>query len=154
MLIINNLRVTSVELGCMMVIFEYLDYRVFLKDFYILKKEENAFFSYRYMGRKIGMDAGYLVKVLQAKYHLATKKIPEVVAFCNFDEKEADYFETLVLFCKAKSESQTKLYFEKLISMRTLGVKTLDGMQYEFYQNWYNSAIRAVIQFFKFSDTK
>ncbi len=56
----------------------------------------------------------------------------------------------LVLFCKAKSESQTKLYFEKLISMRTLGVKTLDGMQYEFYQNWYNSAIRAVIQFFKF----
>ena len=100
------------------------------------------------MGRKLDMDAGYLVKILQGKYHLSAKKIPVVVQFCKFDDKESEYFENLVLFCKAKSESETKLYFEKLLTMRTVGVKALDGMQYSFYQKWYHSAIRAAIQFF------
>jgi uncharacterized protein (TIGR02147 family) len=41
-------------------IFEYLDYRDFLKDFYEEKKAQRSFFSYRLFGAKIGLDACYL----------------------------------------------------------------------------------------------
>jgi uncharacterized protein (TIGR02147 family) len=103
-------------------VFEYLDYRQFLRDFYQNKKEENAFFSYRYMANRVDIDPGYLVKLLQGKYHLAVQKTQSMIDFCGFDAVEAEYFENLILFCRAKSESQTKLYFEKLLSLRSVQV--------------------------------
>ena len=131
-------------------IFEYLDYRVYLRDYYQKKKEENSFFSYRYMGRKVGIDSGYLVKIFQEKYHVSAPKIQSVIDFCQFDEKEAEYFETLIAFNKSKSEAQTKTYFEKLLSLRTVGVITLDNEKYEYYTCWYHSAVRAMISLSEF----
>ncbi len=49
----------------MLSIFDYLDYRIFLKDFYEKKKNENSFYSYRYMGNKVGVDPGNIVKIFQ-----------------------------------------------------------------------------------------
>ena len=41
-------------------IFEYLDYQEYLRDFYASHKQENPYFSYRYMGRRLSLDPGFL----------------------------------------------------------------------------------------------
>jgi uncharacterized protein (TIGR02147 family) len=131
-------------------IFNYFDYRLFLKDFYEEKKKENSFFSYRYMGSKIGIDAGYLVKVLQGKYHIAESSIKKIAEFLKLNDKETEYFATMVNFAKAKSERQTKIYFEKLLSLKNIKSVPLEEYQYEFYKKWYYTAIRSLIGWYDF----
>lgn len=135
-----------------MIVFDYFDYRKFLRDFYDEHKKENPFFSYRYMGRRVDLDPGYLVKVLQGKCHIAQETITKIAVLCKLSEKEAEYFETLVYFGKAKSEKQIKLYFEKLISFKGVKTKTIAPYQYEYYQKWYHSAIRSLIGFYEFNE--
>jgi uncharacterized protein (TIGR02147 family) len=131
-------------------VFEYLDYRDFLKDFYEEKKGERTFFSYRLFGTKVGMDASYLAKVLIKHRHISNVSTGKIAAFCGLKEKEAEYFETLVNFVKAKSHKESKLLFEKLLSLKNVSAATLIESQYEFYQKWYHSAIRSILEFYEF----
>lgn len=133
------------ELETMVNIFQYFDYQEYLRDYYIKRKEENYFFSYRFMGKQINLDPGFLVKVLQGKIHIAKKTIPDIIKLCKLNEKEAEYFENLVLFCKTKSQSETKRLFKILLDLRGMVAAEIEPQQYEFYQKWYHTAIRAVI---------
>src|SRR4051812_15317774 len=98
-------------------VFEYLDYRVYLKDFYDEKKGLQSFFSYRLFGNKVGVDPSYLAKVFLKCRHIADESIGSFIAFCGLKDKEAEYFEAMVYFIKAKSHKQSKLYFEKLLAI-------------------------------------
>lgn len=131
-------------------IFEYLDYQLYLKEFYDDKKRTNSFFSYRYMGMKIGLDAGYLVKILQGKVNLSNKSIPRVIDFLKLNRIESEYFEILVRFGKAKTGKDNKIYFEKLQKLRGVDLNRIDDRQYEFYKKWYYNAIRSILAYYPF----
>jgi len=132
-------------------IFEYLDYQEYLRDFYASHKQENPYFSYRYMGRRLSLDPGFLVKVMQGKKHLALDAVDPVSRFCGMNEKENDYFEVLMRFGRAKSVRETKLYFEKLNSLRGIKTSIIDQHQYAFYQKWYHTAIWALLGYYRFT---
>lgn len=132
-------------------IYEYFDYRKYLKDYYEFRKKDHPFFSYRYIARRVNLDPGYLVKVLQGKYNIAQRTIEKFIILCKLDGKEAEYFETMVHFAKAKSEKQIKLYFEKLLAFKKVKFKRIEPYQYEFYQKWYYSAMRSLLDFYKFT---
>jgi uncharacterized protein (TIGR02147 family) len=132
-------------------LFSYFDYQQFLRDFYSEKKRETTYFSYRYFSGRIGLDAGFLVKVLQGKMHLAFKSLPKVIAFFQFDQCQAEYFNLLVRYGRAEAASEIKFYFEKLLNHQTIEPGLLAVSQYEFYQKWYYSAIRELIGFYDFT---
>ncbi len=132
-------------------IFEYLDYRVYLKDFYEEKKNAQSFFSYRLFGNKVGIDSSYLAKVFLHSRHIADESITAFAVFCGLKEKEAEYFETLVHFSKSKSHKKSKLYFEKLLSIKNINTQKLVAQQYAYYQKWYYSALRSVLEYYEFT---
>jgi uncharacterized protein (TIGR02147 family) len=126
-------------------IFDYLDYREYLQTYYTDAKSNRPFFSYRFIGNRVGMDSSYVIKVLQGNLHITSKKINDFIKLLELDEPEAEYFETLVHFGRAKTESQRKLYFDRLFSLSSVKAQKLEPHQYEFFQKWYYSAIWAVI---------
>jgi len=134
-------------------IFEYLEYRDFLKDYYERNKSKGSFFSFRYFGNKTGIDASFLVKVMQKQMHISNKTVPRLIEFFKFNEKESEYFETLVSYNKAKNQNEIKLYFEKLLSFRSPFVKTLVAEQYEFFKEWYNIALYELLTFHPYKGT-
>lgn len=129
----------------MISVFDYLDYRQYLRDFYVQQKKTNAFFSYRYIGNKVGMDSSFLIKVLQGHLHIADDRIESFTKICGFNDKEAAYFEALVHFNKAKTEKESKLYFEKMLSINKAKSDKLGENQYEFFQKWYYSAVWSLL---------
>jgi uncharacterized protein (TIGR02147 family) len=131
-------------------VFEYLDYRDYLKDFYEEKKSQKSFFSYRFFGEKIRVDPSYLAKVLIKERNIANAAVGAIAAYCGLKDREADYFEALVHFVKAKSQKESRFLFEKLLSLKTVDAKPLLEHQYSFYQKWYHSAIRSLIEFHDF----
>jgi len=126
-------------------LFSYTDYCAYLRDFFEERRKTFSFFSYRFLGQKVGVDPGNLVKILQGKRHLSLAAIKSFIAYAKFSDREAKYFETLVQFKKAKSEKDNKSLFEKLMDIQRADPYRLEPIQYEFYQKWYHTAILALL---------
>jgi uncharacterized protein (TIGR02147 family) len=131
-------------------LFSYFDYQEYLRDFYEERKRENPFVSYRYMGGKLDLDPGFLLKVMQGKLHLSEKSLPRICGFLKLSEREADYFGMLVRYNKAKNPADIKLYFEQLAALRDSRARPVQESQYAFYQKWYHSAIHALLSIYEF----
>lgn len=122
-------------------IFNYLDYREFLRDYYLAQKQKNRNFSYRYIANKVDMNFSYIMKVFKSKLHITTDKIDKFVKLCKLAGKEKEYFENLVYFSKAKSDNEKQIFFDKLNSLRELNAREVELYQREFYSKWYYTAI-------------
>ena len=132
-------------------IYDYLDYRKYLSDFYKDRKGCCPFFSFRYWAEKIGADASNIAKIIQKKRHASTDIINKFMDFAGFDNREKQYFLALVKFNKAKTDQQSRLLFNELISIKTIKAETIREWQYAFYQKWYHTAIFALLYYYEFS---
>jgi uncharacterized protein (TIGR02147 family) len=128
-------------------IFDYYDYHKYLLDYYNEKKNTDKFFSYRYMSQHLGIDAGYLVKVLQGQKNITVNSASAFAALLKLSKKETKYLELLILFSKAKSNAEITSYFEKMLPFTEMKHTRIESDKYEFYQKWYHSAIREIIGF-------
>ncbi|KMQ52984.1 hypothetical protein CHISP_0205 [Chitinispirillum alkaliphilum] len=133
-------------------VYEYFEYRDFLKDFYEKRKEENSYFSVRLFATKVKIDPSYLVKVFLKVRHISNKHIEIFSSFMDLDPKEKEYFENLVHFNKARTDRESKLYFEKILSFINVSADVLTEDQYTFYQKWYYTAIRSLLEYYEFYD--
>ncbi|MDG5816999.1 TIGR02147 family protein [Chitinispirillales bacterium ANBcel5] len=131
-------------------LFEYFDYRDFLKDHYEWGKQKHDFFSFRYIAAKTGLDASFYVKVLQKQMHLSNRSIDSVCTFLKFNKMETEYFSLLVQFNKAKQKEGSKRLFEKLLEFKEPRTNTLETAQYEFFSKWYYIAIRELLNYYPF----
>jgi len=122
-------------------IFEYLEYQDFLRDHYKNSKNNQRFFSFRYIALKTGLDASFYVKVLNKQKHISESAIPALASFLKLNKRESEYFSALVRFNKAKRPEQERLYFEKLLALRNPVSKTLDKDKYDYFSSWRNVAV-------------
>ncbi len=126
-------------------IFDYLDYREFLRQRYLAFKRESPNFSYRYIAGKVGMDAGSLNGILKGKRKLDPALAGKVAQVFGLNVYEKDYFEALVLYCQAKNHAERTILLEKLLRLRGIQIKRLDGRQLEYYRKWYYAALRELL---------
>ncbi len=131
-------------------VFEYLDYRSYLSDYYTFRKSERETFSLRFLGSKIGIDASYLSKVFKGDRHIAEKSLDKLCSYINFSVDEVRYFKILFLFNKSKKEEQKGIYFEKLLALRPRRQTNIEQSQYRYFSEWYHSALRLVLEYYPF----
>lgn len=133
-------------------IFDYSDYRAWLRDAFDHYKKERCAVSWRFMASRIGCDPGNLLRVAQGKIHLSVKYISSTAKFFGLDEKESAYWTELVLFGRAKSDKEALDHYEKMLSIKGVSIKRLDSKELEFYRHWYSNAIRSLLGIGEFRD--
>lgn len=133
-------------------IFDYTDYRAFLRDAFENYKKERCIVSWRYMASKIGCDPGNLLRVSQGKIHLAVKYTNPCAKFFGLSEKETAYWAELVLFGRAKSDKEALDHYERMLSIKGVEIKRLESGELEFYRHWYSNAIRSLLGIGEFRD--
>ena len=131
-------------------LFDYLDYREFLRDYFEEKRRSTSFFSYRYIGRKLDLDPSNIVKIILGKRHLSKTGIKKVIAFLKLTGRRALYFETLVAFNKSKKEKESKELFEALLSLKSVVTTKVSANRYQFYKRWYYTAVAALLYYYEF----
>ena len=90
-------------------IFVYENYREYLRDYYEWQKKAKPFFTYRHFAQKSGLGSHmHLRLVIVGKRNLSHKSIPKFVRGLALKRREAEYFQSLVLF------NQTEPCEEKL----------------------------------------
>lgn len=124
-------------------IFEFNDYRLFLKEFYLLRKSLNAKYSYRFFAKAAGYkSASALLDVINGTKNLSLDGIEKFSNALKLTQMEAQYFKALVLLNQAKSLEE-KLVFAKEISKLRMNKKIalLDEAQYQLFETWYSTAV-------------
>lgn len=135
----------------MLNLYEYLDFKVYLKDFYTHKKKGNKNFSYRYIAGKVGFkSAGQFTQILKGQLNLSQKLLPKFINFLKLSKKEAEYFELLVNFNQAKNQVEKSRFYERLITFKEVKATILSPDQYKFYQKWYYAAVRDILSIHTF----
>ncbi len=135
-------------------IYNYSDYRQFIKDYYETKKAQNPAFSYRYLAQKAGVNSSAFFKfIMDGKRNLTKSTLLKTCIALKFNDNEAEYFENLVFFNQAKSLNEKNHFFDKLINLQKLrDVKTIDKDHYTYFGQWYHCVIRELIVLIDFKN--
>src|SRR5512133_166110 len=136
----------------MLNVFDYTDYRILLADLYQQRKCEWAAFSYRYICSKVGISsAGFFTNILNGKRNISDELIFKFAELFGFSRVETEYFECMVHYDQSREPDRRKYYHDKMIVMRKTSIYELTAEQNEYFSNWYNVAIRELINFYPFN---
>ena len=138
-------------------VFEYLDYREFLKDYYNSKKEANPAFSLRVFSDKIGFKAkDFISRVMSGSKNLSNQSIPKVAAGLRLGKHETEFFVGLVKFNQAETTEDRNAAFEEMqaaLKVARFAEKqhVLGHAQYMVYSHWRYLTVRSLIGMFCFN---
>lgn len=135
-------------------IFDYSDYRKFLKDYQQTKNALSSAFSYRYFAQKAGINSSsFYPQIVKGKRNLTKNTIIRTCIAFNLNDQEAEYFENLVFFNQAKTLKEKNFYFERLVEKQKLrNVKKIKEEQYDYFSEWYHCIIREVVTYVDFKE--
>jgi uncharacterized protein (TIGR02147 family) len=134
-------------------IYDYTDYRLYLRDYYDEQKVKNPAFSYRYFARKAGFNSSGLYKdIVDGRTGITRSLILRFATAMKLSPKQQEYFETMVYFNEAKTVEEKKLYFERLMKYHNSKAFRVDASQYEYYSKWYYIAVRELLAIGNFKD--
>jgi uncharacterized protein (TIGR02147 family) len=134
-------------------IYDYTDYRLYLRNYYEEQKAKNPAFSYRYFARKAGFNSSGLYKdIVDGRTGITRSLVLRFATAMKLSPKQQEYFEIMVYFNEAKTVEEKKLYFERLIKYHNSKAFRVDAGQYEYYSKWYYIAVRELLAIGNFND--
>jgi uncharacterized protein (TIGR02147 family) len=128
-------------------IFEYLDYRQYLRDFYASQKALRQSFSHRAFSRRAGLrSSNYLSLIMKGQRDLSSEMAPRFAKACGLVRREADFFCDLVAYGQARSTDERQRAYERLARFRKFReAHRLVGEQTAYHQHWYMPALRELV---------
>lgn len=128
-------------------IFDYLDYRAFLRDMFLFRKHQAARYSYRFLARKAGFKSpNFLKLVSEGQRNLGLGSIRKVARGFDLKAAEEEYFECLVRMNQAENHEEKDRFYRKMMSVK--GVRNggkLDRASYEYFSTWYIPVVRELL---------
>lgn len=127
-------------------IYEYLDYREFLRDYFNAQKAKSPYFSYKYLANKAGFKSkSFFHEVLNGKKNLSRDSIFALRNVLGLTDKAFSYFELLVAFNQAVDHKQKDHFFHQLVGYNSRNkARLFTRAQYEVCSHWYHMTIREV----------
>jgi uncharacterized protein (TIGR02147 family) len=134
-------------------IFEYQDYRSYLRDYYKEQKAEKRYFSYKYFSEKAGIKApSFLFYIIEGKRNLTKNTMLKISQAIGHSREEAEYFESLAFFNQSDTITEKTFYYGRLVEIRKpVDIAVIDKDRYDYYGAWYHSVLREVVTFFDFA---
>ncbi len=137
-------------------IFNYMDYREYLRDWLHWKKVTTPHYSGTLFAAKAGFSSHNLLgMVIRGDRNLGLSTIHGFVKACQLKSVRAQYFERLVIYSQSKDSLERAEIFEQLVNLaRKRGTENLKPLQnYSHYlSGWYVVAIRELVSLADFRD--
>lgn len=135
-------------------VFQYLDYRAFLRDYYLDRKERGRGFSYRAFSRKAGLRSpNYLKLVIDGERNLTVSMAGRFAAACGLGGEAAQFFADLVAFNQAQTGAERNSHYARLTGFRRYrAAHQLEMAHAAYHSTWYLPAIRELAARSDFSE--
>jgi uncharacterized protein (TIGR02147 family) len=128
-------------------IYSYVDFKRFLNDAFAERLTRNPRFTRTWICRQAGMPntRSYFSDIVAGKRPLSKSKMELLIPLFELDADEAQYFRFLVLFNQTMLKDEKEFYLDQLIALNRTPWKLVDKNAYDYYREWYISAIRAYL---------
>ncbi len=135
-------------------IFDYMNYRDFLRDYYLSRKKTSPSFSYLLFARKVGFGSkSFLPHVIEGKRDLTQDSIFRIGHGLELDPMCMAYFEDLVAFNQSKDADQRAHFFRRLTShKKATKARHILRSELKFLSNWYHSTIWELVTIYDFKE--
>lgn len=135
-------------------LYDYTDYRAFLKASFSELRRANKNLSVREILRRIGTTSPSYYKevVIDAKKNMSPAMARKFASFLKMDANETSFFLALVGYNQAVKESERIRFYEELLlckSHKTPEARFLEIREYQYLSTWELSAIREFLHFYK-----
>lgn len=127
-------------------IYQYQNFRDYLKDVFEYKKIYTEGFSLRTLAKEMGLSThAHFFDVMYGRT-LTDKFLPKYVKWLKLDDKQQRYLSALVAYDQAKRESEKRLAFNEMIKLSP-ELETLQmGARYvRFFEKWYQPILLALL---------
>jgi uncharacterized protein (TIGR02147 family) len=134
-------------------IYQYSDYRKYLKALLEEKKKENKLFSHRAVLQKMGVSStGFLANVLSGRKNLTPDQVQKLTGILKMKAGEARYFECLVLFNQARSLEDKNAQMKRMVANQKVETRTLSKKHLNLFNNWHYVVLREMLYFHRLKD--
>lgn len=125
-------------------VFDYLDYRAFLRDYYVAKKEHGRGFSYRAFSKRAGIRSpNHLKRVAEGERNLSPEMAVRYARALGLEGEAATFFCDLVGFNQARTAAERNAAYQRLTGFRSYRrAHKLDVAHAAYHSTWYLPAIR------------
>jgi uncharacterized protein (TIGR02147 family) len=124
-------------------VYDYLDYRSFLRDYYLERKARRGL-SYRGFSARAGLSSpNYLKLVIDGRRNLTEPMARRFAKAVGLDRDAADYFVELVRFNQAPSSTEREAAYARITGFRRYRqARPLELAQADYHAHWYVPAVR------------
>jgi uncharacterized protein (TIGR02147 family) len=125
-------------------IFNYLDYRSFLEDFFAHRKKQDPGFSLRTFARHPGLSlssSSFISAVIKGRKNLSQNLRLRFGRAMELEPSEMEYFESLIRFNQSKSADEKSHYQAQLSRFHGSRARILNEANHRFYSRWYYSVV-------------
>lgn len=129
-------------------VYQYDDFRTFLRDAYEAKKAEDPDYSYRKFARTAGIaNPGYLLDVIIGKRTLSRNQALKMAPVFGLNETETDFFMLLSQFGQSKKDSKRSALHQEMLQRRNRSrFARLSPSLVKYYQDYHYSLVRCAVE--------
>lgn len=128
-------------------IFEYSNYREFIRDYYFFTKVRNKKFSYRVFARLAGFKSSNFIKfVIENKSNISAESAEKLAKAMKLSQLETQFFKSLAQFNQSSSSEEKYVHAQELLKHRNAR-KTfpLREALFNYTSKWYLSVLRGIV---------
>jgi uncharacterized protein (TIGR02147 family) len=135
-------------------IFQYIDFRKYLEDYYIKSKTFNSRFTHAYICKRLGQKNAntYFNNVVKGRIGITDTFIDRFIDLLELKPDEAKFFRALVNYNQTKSPNEKEFYFDQLVRLNKTPHQVIDKNAYAYFKTWHHSAVRALLDIIDFKD--
>lgn len=135
-------------------IFQHIDYRKYLEDYYVWRKSCDHSFTHEYICRRLGQAnaKSYFNNVVKGRIDVTPVFIDRFIDLLELKTDPAKYFRALVNYNQTRSPHEKEFFFDQLVRLNSTPHRIIDRNAYAFYKEWYHSAIRALLDIIDFKN--
>jgi len=128
-------------------IYDYNDYRAYLKDLYLDAKSKGRKYSFGYFSKLLGFSSKSFFKhVIDGHRNLSEESIERFCKALKLNRDESSYFKNLVLFNQATTSEEKMAFSREIFRSRAFRkIHPLKISQFQYLTHWYFVAIRELV---------
>lgn len=125
-------------------VYDFLDYRAYLRAYYEAAKRTRPSFSFRLFSKLAGLRSpNFLKLVIEGERNLGADSVGRFAGALGLDAADGEFFADLVAFGQAQTMSEKNRAFERIAASRRFRqARRIDGELFAYLSHWYNPAVR------------
>lgn len=142
----SDLKADGTERQDKIDVFDYLDYRAFLRVALAREKAEGRISGQREVAALWGLrSAGHISWILQGRRSLMPRLVPAVARMLNLSEPESAYLSLLVEHDDAKIPEERRLLMARIARLQAARTRRLAPGKISYWSSWRNAVVREMV---------